>query len=293
MTAIRDWFRRPATRVGQTVHQRGSTLVCALFGALTITACADAVAPPRADSPRHSPGMVRLNAGPWPDLCYEEWSYYPSERAWYREGVGEWWYTDPFEQCPGYYDRGWGDEFNDGKDFVGWSEVAQFQADHHDVISESLETCPHCRITQIVERVATNPTMREFADEVAEAVRGMGHRIVYEWNRVGPYLYDRVGQWHHVATNKNSISGLTGGPWTPRFQDLFSRAGASLTDPRNKVYVIGHVGPHKSDYHSRVYNRLRDALDRAGPQAFWDELAAIAHECATPGTVLHALCTNR
>lgn len=57
--------------------------------------------------------------------------------------------------------------------------------------------------------------------------------------------------------------------------------------------MIGHVGPHKSDYHSRVYNRLRDALDRAGPQAFWDELAAIAHECATPGTVLHALCTNR
>jgi hypothetical protein len=37
-------------------------------------------------------------------------------------------------------------------------------------------------------------------------------------------------QWHHIATDKNDVSESRGGPWTPRIEDLFARAGMSLQD---------------------------------------------------------------
>jgi hypothetical protein len=42
--------------------------------------------------------------------------------------------------------------------------------------------------------------------------------------------------WHHLATNKNSISDARGGPWTRRFEVVFAKAASSklhrlLTNP--------------------------------------------------------------
>jgi hypothetical protein len=36
-------------------------------------------------------------------------------------------------------------------------------------------------------------------------------------------------QWHHLATNKNEVSELNGGPWTPLLEDLFAQAGSTTT----------------------------------------------------------------
>nr|WP_241759174.1 AHH domain-containing protein [Pyxidicoccus parkwaysis] len=60
-------------------------------------------------------------------------------------------------------------------------------------------------------------------------------------------------QWHHLATNKNTVSETAGGPWTPLFEDFFARAGMSLEDPANLVYLQHHQGPHPEAYHAEVF----------------------------------------
>ena len=103
--------------------------------------------------------------------------------------------------------------------------------------------------------------------------------------------------WHHLATNKNGSSTVSGGPWTPLFERLFARAGMSLDAAENLVYLAGHKGPHPEEYHSVVYRRLEEALEecRAGPQCrsrLVDELRKLADEVCTPGSLLHRLVTK-
>nr|WP_076606237.1 AHH domain-containing protein [Cystobacter fuscus] len=71
---------------------------------------------------------------------------------------------------------------------------------------------------------------------------------------------------HHIATDKNGKAEVRGGPWTPQFEPLFERAGMSLNDPANKLFVIGHKGPHPEQYHQEVYDRLTDAVSCAQGQ---------------------------
>lgn len=66
-------------------------------------------------------------------------------------------------------------------------------------------------------------------------------------------------EWHHIATIENGKSPLRGGPWTPRFKEIFDKAGMSMNDPANKVQLIGHKGPHPEAYHRAVFRRLDDA----------------------------------
>ncbi|WP_223756672.1 AHH domain-containing protein [Myxococcus sp. RHSTA-1-4] len=104
-------------------------------------------------------------------------------------------------------------------------------------------------------------------------------------------------QWHHLATNKNNASEIRGGPWTPRFEDLFARAGMSLEDPANLVYLLGHQGPHPEAYHSEVFKRLEDALGecdavpRCRPRLV-QELQKLMSDVCTPGTRLHQWATH-
>jgi hypothetical protein len=51
-------------------------------------------------------------------------------------------------------------------------------------------------------------------------------------------------QQHHMATIANRKSTLRGGPWTPRLEKLFARAGMRLKDDENVVDIEGHQGPH-------------------------------------------------
>ena len=103
--------------------------------------------------------------------------------------------------------------------------------------------------------------------------------------------------WHHLATDKNEISAVHGGPWTPMFQVLFDKAGMSLDSLPNKVYLEDHVGPHPEEYHEEVYRRLSDALEGCNTRQdcknqLVDELKKIATEVCTPGSRLNRLVTK-
>nr|WP_253899644.1 AHH domain-containing protein [Corallococcus carmarthensis] len=106
------------------------------------------------------------------------------------------------------------------------------------------------------------------------------------------------GPKHHIASDKFSTSTANGGPWTPRYEEIFERAGMSLNDPENQFHVPSHQGPHPREYHVRVYNELnlatsncttiaqcRDSLTRM--------LRSLAKELVQEGSLLNKLVTRR
>lgn len=102
---------------------------------------------------------------------------------------------------------------------------------------------------------------------------------------------DAEGPVHHICTNKNTVSTLRGGPWTPLCEEVFEMAGMSLEDAANKVRLKGHEGPHPELYHSQVVPRLQRAVkDCRGTEdcrvRLVNELARIANELLTPGSEL-------
>ncbi|HYO72288.1 MAG TPA: AHH domain-containing protein, partial [Archangium sp.] len=104
-------------------------------------------------------------------------------------------------------------------------------------------------------------------------------------------------RWHHLATNKNDISERSGGPWTPLFERLFTKAGMSLDAAENLVYLKGHKGPHPAEYHLEVYRRLDEALEgcRTVEQCrskLVRVLKGLADEVCTPGPELHQWVTK-
>jgi hypothetical protein len=101
---------------------------------------------------------------------------------------------------------------------------------------------------------------------------------------------------HHIGTIANKRSTLRGGPWTPRLEDLFARAGMRLKDRENIVPIQGHKGPHPQRYHEIVYERLRETLGDCSSIAecrpvLTRALDRLAKEIATPGTELNKLVT--
>jgi len=101
---------------------------------------------------------------------------------------------------------------------------------------------------------------------------------------------------HHIGTIANKKSTLRGGPWTPRLEDLFARAGMRLKDRENIVPIQGHKGPHPQRYHDIVFERLREALGDCSSIAecrpkLTRALDRLAQEIATPGTELNRLVT--
>jgi hypothetical protein len=105
------------------------------------------------------------------------------------------------------------------------------------------------------------------------------------------------GPLHHIATNKNWISTLNDGPWSPVFEKVFEKAGMTLNDAANKVNIPGHFGPHPAGYHRAIYDRLLSATDGLSGQEYTDalikELSTIAKEARTEGTQLNKLLTCR
>jgi len=102
---------------------------------------------------------------------------------------------------------------------------------------------------------------------------------------------------HHIATNKWWDSTNLGGPWSPRFQKLFNRAGMSLDDAANKVRVPGHKGPHPVEYHRDVFKRLNEAMEDCSSmkqcrESLTSALRELAAEISTPGSKLNRLVTR-
>ena len=98
---------------------------------------------------------------------------------------------------------------------------------------------------------------------------------------------------HHLATNKNYKSAVRGGPWSPRFEEMFGKAGLHLDDTVNKIRVPGHKGPHPELYHRIVHKRLTDATESlSGAQyrnALIAELDALKKEVTNVGSLLNLL----
>jgi hypothetical protein len=103
---------------------------------------------------------------------------------------------------------------------------------------------------------------------------------------------------HHIATICNDKDFKRGGPWTPRFREIFARAGMSMEDPANKLPLSGHYGPHPKRYHELVYEELLDATLHCRTvvecrEGLTRALKALAKEIATPGTELNQLVTRQ
>jgi len=101
---------------------------------------------------------------------------------------------------------------------------------------------------------------------------------------------------HHIATVCNDKDTKRGGPWTPRFRDIFTKAGMSMEDPANKMPLPGHYGPHPERYHQIVYNELDNATATCRSvmecrEALTVALRKLAKQIATPGTELNRLVT--
>ena len=105
-----------------------------------------------------------------------------------------------------------------------------------------------------------------------------------------------TGPNHHIATNKNWISNLTEGPWSPRFKKIFDEAGMTLDDAANKVRIPGHVGPHPHAYHQEIFDRLKSATDELTGEtykaALLEELKVISLEASSARTRLNNLITG-
>ncbi len=103
------------------------------------------------------------------------------------------------------------------------------------------------------------------------------------------------GPLHHIATDKNLVSTVAGGPFTPKFEALFEKAGMTLQDAMNKIRILGHYGPHPA-YNQAVFDRLSKAVEGlAGDsyrQALQKELTMISRESGTPGSALNRLLTG-
>jgi hypothetical protein len=83
------------------------------------------------------------------------------------------------------------------------------------------------------------------------------------------------GPIHHIATDKHSV-------FTPRFKELFDRAGLSLQSAWNRIRVPGHVGPHGDFYNRLVLQRLETAVGAksgsAAKSALIQELKSIRRD---------------
>jgi hypothetical protein len=103
---------------------------------------------------------------------------------------------------------------------------------------------------------------------------------------------------HHIATVCNDKSPHRGGPWTPRFREIFARAGMSMEDPANKLPLPGHYGPHPERYHEIVLKELANATATCRSVVecrvkLAEALQALAEEIANPGSELNQLVTQK
>ena len=102
---------------------------------------------------------------------------------------------------------------------------------------------------------------------------------------------------HHIATNKNNTAEVRGGPWTPKFEELFQQVGMGLDHPANRLFVVGHKGPHPREYHREVFRRLGDVFAQCATAQecktkLIEALDKIANEICEPGSELNRLITK-
>lgn len=96
----------------------------------------------------------------------------------------------------------------------------------------------------------------------------------------------KMGQNHHIATNKSMKSG-----YTEKFRSIFEKAGMKLEDAPNTLHLEGHSGRHSNKYHEHVLKRLEAATNgRAGSDyttALHSELSKISDDLLANPDMIH------
>jgi RHS repeat-associated protein len=107
------------------------------------------------------------------------------------------------------------------------------------------------------------------------------------------------GERHHIATWCNCIRETTGGPWTPRFREIFDAADMNIRYDRDNIVVVkNHRGPHPQPYHQTVLDALLQAVRGKRPHtpeytnAVRMALRRLATMIKTPGTPLNLYVTG-
>jgi hypothetical protein len=148
----------------------------------------------------------------------------------------------------------------------------------------------------VVEGTATAHVVADGTLVIAGAALGTAASVLGAACGDGKHSKDGYS-WHHLATDKNDVSAARGGPWTPRFQWIFKKAGMHLNAEENLVFLRGHKGPHPEEYHEEVFRRLFEAVsnchtpEQCRPKLI-RELKSLAEEVCTPGALLHQLATK-
>jgi len=138
-------------------------------------------------------------------------------------------------------------------------------------------------------------------EQIALSTEGVSVTVAATAMKMGASGSGGTGQCiekHHIATICNDKDTKRGGPWTPRFREIFAKAGMSMEDPANKMPLPGHYGPHPERYHQIVFAALRDATRTCRSAAdcrakLTDQLQRLAKKIATPGTELNQLVTRQ
>ncbi len=104
---------------------------------------------------------------------------------------------------------------------------------------------------------------------------------------------DPSGDLHHIATDKNRISG---NQWTSKFDDLFNNADISISaEDANIVRITNHKGSHNDAYHQIIYDRLSRSVQQFQPhtpqyrEALIETLDAIRADLLTPNHPLRGM----
>lgn len=122
-----------------------------------------------------------------------------------------------------------------------------------------------------------NSFIHEKADETVDATleaaklaaESYGGGKAAELVVIGGVRLATKGHIHHTATNIAIKSGFT--DW---FRRIFGRAGKSLEDSANKVFLEGHAGRHSPAYHQHVLDRLQNATRGLSGDAYGRALDA-------------------
>jgi hypothetical protein len=168
----------------------------------------------------------------------------------------------------GAYGPGYGNDYGDGNDFVGWNYIDPASEDGMDAASAAEELCPNCTpqiLAAVIISASQDPTqaiteLPAVETEAEAEAAELGESLTGWWARTVANARDMVNNVqatiHHIATNKNFIAG---NQWSVRFKALFERMGLSLNGSYNTVEVIDHVGPHPDLYHQNIFDRLNAA----------------------------------
>lgn len=75
------------------------------------------------------------------------------------------------------------------------------------------------------------------------------------------------GEWHHIASDKSIKSGFT-----EAYKKIFDKAGMTLDDEANIVFLEGHSGAHTNAYKQYVLDTLLAATEGLSGSAYKEAL---------------------